>query len=216
MLPTRYQCVFAHETLSCTASFLNEAITDPQTSRLFPERGVRNSGRLRDRSASPVRDAGGEDMDGRKRDNAASENRLKAQMIKAQIRDSGAAKELFPHKVGVSHRRSGAFDAADATADLFSKQMPVPFTDGSSEQRVQSAGLPLSARITSKQDSELGRLNIRGVAKTSATNDFSIRATAQNGSVKELFPGSNTGKELFDTRLEGRGRRRQKAEDLFY
>jgi len=37
--------------------------------------------------------------------------------------------------------------------------------------------------------------------------------------VKELFPdkfSGNTGKELFAEKLEGRGRRRQKAEDLFY
>jgi hypothetical protein len=51
-------------------------------------------------------------------------------MIKAQLKEAGSSKELFPHKLGVSHRRSGAFDAADATAALFSQQMSVPFTDG--------------------------------------------------------------------------------------
>lgn len=127
-------------------------------------------------------------------------------MIKARLREEASVKELFPHKTGVNHRRSDAFDAADATADLFAKQMPVPFMDGSSDQR------PVG-RI----DSELGRLNIRGVAKASAVRDFAIKGMASESSVKELFPShSNGGKELFADRLEGRGQRRQKAEDLFY
>jgi hypothetical protein len=52
---------------------------------------------------------------------------------------------------------------------------------------------------------------------------ISIKGTGPT--VKELFPekfrggsGSvgNSGKELFAEKLEGRGRRRQKAEDLFH
>jgi hypothetical protein len=70
--------------------------------------------------------------------------------------------------------------------------------------------------MTSRQSSELGRLNIRGVAKTSAIHDFTIRGAAQENAAKELFPHDNAGKELFEARLEGRGGRRQKAEDLFY
>lgn len=52
---------------------------------------------------------------------------------------------------------------------------------------------------------------------------MTIKGTAK--SVKELFPNkfnddsstmsSNAGKELFADRAEGRGRRRQRAEDLF-
>jgi hypothetical protein len=131
-------------------------------------------------------------------------------MIKAQLQEAGSTKELFPHKLGVSHRRSGAFDAADATADLFAKQMPVPFTDGSGDQRPRGS---LASRITNVQDTER---KIRGVAKASATHDFTIRGAAQENAAKELFPNDNAGKELFEARLEGRGGRRQKAEDLFY
>jgi len=135
-------------------------------------------------------------------------------MIKAQLRETTAAKELFPNK-SINHLRSGAFDAADATADLFARQMPVPFVDGSSERR-PNAGLPLAARISSKSDVGSGRLNIRGAARTTATHDFAIKGAAAEGGVKELFPSaSNAGKELFAQRLEGRGLGRQKAEDLF-
>jgi hypothetical protein len=179
---------------------------------LFPDRGDKGGGRLRDRSASPLR--GDVEPEGharsrsdgrRRRDSAALENRRSAQVIKARIQEAVSSKELFPHKTGVNHRRSDAFDAADATADLFAKQMPVPFMDGSSDER------PIATR-----KSEAGRLNIRGVAKASAVHDFAIKGMAPGSSVKELFPAhTNVGKELFSDRLEGRGQRRQKAEDLF-
>ncbi|KAG0646801.1 Nuclear cap-binding subunit 3 [Hyphodiscus hymeniophilus] len=183
------------------------------TKELFPERGGTDSGRLRDRSASPLRDRDeDDDARSRKRDMAASANRQKAQMIKAQLRDSTTSKELFPNKT--THRRSSAFDAADATADLFARKMPVPFMDGANDQ-LPYAGLPLASRISSKSNIDTGRLNIRGAAKAIATHDFAIKGAADGG-VKELFPaGGNAGKELF-TNLEGRGRRRNKAEDLFY
>ena len=184
----------------------------PGTKELFPERGTGDSGRLRDRSASPIRDRDGdgdEEARSRRQDMAASANRNKAQMIKAQLRGTTAAKELFPSKP--SNRRSSAFDEADATADLFARQMPVPFLDGGSDQR-SNFGLPLAARISGKSNIDTGRLNIRGAAR--ATHDFAIKGAA-DGVVRELFPsGGNAGKELF-ANLEGRGRRRNKAEDLF-
>jgi hypothetical protein len=184
---------------------------------LFPDRGDRGGGRLRERSASPLRDGDvNQAMERRSRDTAASANRVKAQIIKSHLKGAGSSKELFPQKIGVNHRRSIAFDAADATADLFAKQMPVPFTDGSVDQRSRSNGLSPTSRISSKQNSEVGRLNIRGVAKASTTHDFAIKGAAQENAAKELFPHDNAGKELFEARLEGRGRRRQKAEDLFY
>lgn len=185
---------------------------------LFPERGDRGDGRLRDRSASPVRDRDGDreadDSLSRRRDMAASANRQKAQIIRAQLREATASKELFPNKTA-NHRRSGAFDAADATADLFARQMPVPFIDGSSDHQ-SNVGLPLASRITNKTDIDSGRLNIRGAAKSTVTHDFTIKGAADGG-IKELFPsGGNAGKELFSDRIEGRGRRRNKAEDLFH
>lgn len=58
--------------------------------------------------------------------------------------------------------------------------------------------------------------NIRGTAnKRGADQGFAIKGTS--ASAKELFPEKfgNAGKELFADKVEGRGRRRQKAEDLF-
>lgn len=176
---------------------------------LFPERGA-ESGRLRDRSASPMR----EDEDElrrteRRRDTAAIANREKASSIKARLRESDGVKELFPQKLNGKHRRSDAFDAADETADLFSNRMAVPFTDGGGDER------PLASRVTNRHPSSREPVfNIRGAA-SSQPQGFSIKGAA--GSVKELFPaslGDNSKKELF-ANLEGRGRRRQKAEDLF-
>jgi hypothetical protein len=53
--------------------------------------------------------------------------------------------------------------------------------------------------------------------KRAADQGIAIKGTAT--SVRELFPekfGSNAGKELFAEKLDGRGRRRQKAEDMFH
>ena len=184
---------------------------------LFPERGGRDSGRLRDRSASPSRESAedreADEARSRRRDMAASANRQKAQMIKAQLRETTGSKELFPSKT-TGLRRSSVFDTADATADLFARQMPVPFMDGNSDSR-PSVGPPLASRISNKSDMGSGQLNIRGAARTSATHDFAIKGAAADGGVRELFPSGNAGKELFSERLEGRGLRRQKAEDLF-
>jgi hypothetical protein len=183
---------------------------------LFPgSTGERGSGRLRDRSASPLRNddrSGSRDSYNQGRRSgprkpsaaAASDNRLRAQRIKADMRAS-APKELFPQK----DQRSGVFDAADETADLFANTMPVPFVDGSADRQT-------STQPNSKWDIITG-YNIRGASKAPTSQGFSIKGAASGGQVKELFPahfGDNAGKELFG--IEGRGRRRQKAEDLFY
>jgi hypothetical protein len=49
-------------------------------------------------------------------------------------------------------------------------------------------------------------------------NDQGIAIKGTGATVKELFPEKfgNSGKELFAGKLEGRGRRRQKAEDMFH
>ena len=176
------------------------------------------SGRLRNRSASPLRDSavdrdGGDAgiRDDRNQDRVASANRLKAKALKAQLKSSESTKELFPLKT--IHRRSAAFDAADETADLFAGKMAVPFTDGSNDVNGS-----LASRITSRNTPGF---SIRGSAnaRPDVVQSFSIKGTASGPKVKELFPttlGDNSGKELFSDRLEGRGRRRQKAEDLFY
>ncbi|KAI9875515.1 MAG: hypothetical protein M1830_008397 [Pleopsidium flavum] len=150
-------------------------------------------------------------------------------------------KTFFPHKTSISnHRRSDAFDAADETADLFANGMSVPFTDGamdrpspsrSLEDRVARAPLLSYGRLkdsistpsagTSVAVGSKG-FSIRGVAQQQ-DQGFSIRgaagSTSTNGDIRELFPGKfgdNAGKELFSEKLEGRGGRRRKAEDMFY
>jgi hypothetical protein len=50
-------------------------------------------------------------------------------------------------------------------------------------------------------------------------SDQGIAIKGTGPTVRELFPekfGSNAGKELFAEKIAGRGRRRQRAEDLFY
>jgi len=194
---------------------------------LFPERVDGGSGRLRNRSASPLRDSDGDqDMResrgarSRQQDNAASANRLKAQMIKTRLKEASSAKELFPQKT-TSHRRSGAFDAADETvADLFANKMAVPFVDGSGDAPMETPSL--ASRITGKSyGNDPAGFSIRGAAKVIPASIFSIKGAAASSGprVKELFPstlGGNAGKELFSERLDGRGARRQKASDLFY
>jgi hypothetical protein len=190
---------------------------------LFPDLTDRGNGVLRNRSASPLRGNDGDRRQGdskvsdRRKDASAAANRLKAQLIKDRLREASTAKELFPQKLNVNHRRSGAFDAADETADLFANHMAIPFTDGSADERSRKSG-SLSSRIYGRGSEQDTGFSIRGAAKTSTAiaPSFNIKGAAK---VKELFPatfGDNAGKELFSERLEGRDKRRQKAEDLFY
>lgn len=84
----------------------------------------------------------------------------------------------------------------------------VPLTYHATDTNVNAGGM-LSIRGTSRQGG--GMMTIKGSAK----------------SVKELFPNkfsgdshvtssNNSGRELFADKAEGRGRRRQRAEDLFH
>ena len=66
-----------------------------------------------------------------------------------------------------------------------------------------------------------GGLNIRGASRLQDSG-FSIRGAADDAScvpqVNELFPErvvGNVGKELFADKLQGRGGKRNKAEDMF-
>ena len=139
-------------------------------------------------------------------------------------------KELFPQKANaVSHRRSDAFDAADETADLFANGMSVPFTDGPK----RGAAKGLASRITAPPKSTYGRLrssDLEPAMDEEDDNGLTIRGASQQdqgfairggaaGTMKELFPSKtagNVGKELFAEKLEGRGTRRTRAEDMFY
>ena len=137
-----------------------------------------------------------------------------------RARAAEVKKELFPHKVGPSkHSRSDAFDAADETADLFANGLSVLFTDASKSRK------SAITRLRSGSQPQIGGgdvgigLNIRGASREQ-DQGFSIRGGATVNAVgmtKELFPSkANEGKELFAEKVEGRGGRRNRAEDMFF
>lgn len=176
---------------------------------LFPDRsgGGKSAGRLRDRSASPARDFDHVKSNSNGPYDVQKENRRKAQLLKATLQAKHPRpannKELFPHKA--THRRSDAFDAADETADLFANRMPVPFTDGGSDE------------YENRKRGSNG-FSIRGAARQQSSGGFSIKGAAKSEAPKELFPtrsrGGNAGKELLGGSLESRITRRR-AEDMF-
>ncbi|KFY18832.1 hypothetical protein V493_08317 [Pseudogymnoascus sp. VKM F-4281 (FW-2241)] len=200
---------------------------------LFPEKiSSRSSGRLRNRSASPMRDTEGDPIfsgsnsfptpaggrgDRARSANDGGANRRKAQVIKDRLKASASEPlELFPRKAGA---RAG-HDAADSTADLFANKLRIPSMDGASD--TLSAKPDLMSRITKTSVSDADNqssFKIRGTARQPAQDGFSIKGLAASGQERrELFPGKaggNAGKELFADRLEGRGGRRQRAEDTF-
>jgi hypothetical protein len=162
-------------------------------------------------------------------DFSGSANRLQAQLIKARLKEASMEpKELFPNKSSINHRRSDAVDATDAAADLFATNMPVPFLDGSSD--VPPRKRNLMSRITkassedhivSENTGDQNGFSIRGASRQQQASGISIKGMALHPEppVKELFPHKsrlNAGKELFSEKLEGRGGRRQRAEDMFY
>lgn len=164
---------------------------------LFPNRrpGDRDVTSSRGRSASPGRNDSRMEMDDLARDReAVSHNREKAQALKDRLSKDNRAKELFPSKVAPTTSMGQANPG---------KILPsAKLTDR------------IAPRATEPASSAF---NIRGLAtKRGADQGFAIKGTG--ATVKELFPEkfSNSGKELFADRLEGRGRRRQRAEDMFH
>jgi hypothetical protein len=173
-----------------------------QSKELFEGRRRGRKGPLeRGRSASPVYRNESSNRD--KRGN--SKNRAAADSIKSRLVTDNRAKELFPSKLAAENKTQlGQADPATDAADFMGKTMVI---SNSSDDR--------DTQATSSHD----LFSIRGMAsQKGASSGFAIKGAAA-ASVKELFPnkfGSNAGKELFAEKLEGRGRRRQRAEDLFY
>lgn len=132
--------------------------------------------------------------------------------------------ELFPNQTNSNHRRSDAFDAADET-DPFTKRIRplagAASADGSSEMRIRG-GADASTSTPPPTTEDQGPA-LRGLSgnnnNTSGNNGISIRGAANSANaLKELFPSKynpNAGKELFSDKLEGRGGRRKRAEDMF-
>lgn len=116
-------------------------------------------------------------------------------------------------------------------ADLFANRLSVPFTDGtkpgkSLADRISKGPNLLHGRLSSAhpeslintQETSDHGIDIRG-ASGQQDQGLSIRGGAAAGTITRLFPGKqlrNAGKELFAEKLDRRGGRRNKAEDLFY
>lgn len=188
---------------------------------LFPRKEDRNSGRLRSRSASPLRDDGGDTAMGdlladnrakRNREANSAANKRKAQVIKDTLKKSTAPHlELFPEKA-VGDRHKSAFDDA---ADIFAEKLRTTAMDSGSDTRGKGS---LESRITRVGDNQ--GIRIRGLASQPQKREFNIKglAAAKSSEPKELFPtktGMNAGKELFSNKADGRGGRRQRGGDLF-
>ncbi|KAL2262748.1 hypothetical protein VTK26DRAFT_233 [Humicola hyalothermophila] len=177
---------------------------------LFPEK-LSGSGRgLRDRSASPVRDRDGDAemaLDEDARAAAAMRSREKGRSIRERMARDNSAKELFPAK-------------ASGPKELFPSK--VGASSGSKAQMDQISdttvltSAKLEDRITPRPTGDSSAFNIRGIA-SKRTTDQGIAIKGTGPTVKELFPHKfgNSGKELFAEKLEGRGRTRRKAEDMF-
>ncbi|KKY29651.1 hypothetical protein UCDDA912_g10428 [Diaporthe ampelina] len=164
---------------------------------LFPNKRPRDALRSergahsRDRSRSPARDERDAMMDDLAKDREVQRNRDTARSLKERI----------------SRPRS----SNTTTRELFPNKAP----NGSKAQMDQVPADVLADRITDPSNG----ISIKGLARQSNPQQgISIKGSANK---KELFPEKlggnfNSGKELFADKLEGRGRRRQKAEDLYF
>ncbi|KXH30337.1 hypothetical protein CSAL01_00535 [Colletotrichum salicis] len=174
-----------------------------QEKELFPSRLSGAGKRQRNRSASPMRDLDGDaamDVEAARAPRASNRNnRERASGIRDRLAEDNNSRELFPTKgssMGKTHM-DRVMDGADEATRIMQQKMSVS-----------------NDRVGKKDLFDRDRANTTGSGA-----GFSIKGAA-GANVKELFPsrfggGGNTGKELFADKLEGRGRRRQKAEDLF-
>ncbi|KAF2086095.1 hypothetical protein K490DRAFT_45214 [Saccharata proteae CBS 121410] len=173
----------------------------------------KSDGRLRNRSASPLRDGDGRYGFSEDTDAAARRVRRRKLFASKRTHPNKRSRELFPNRTSMSnHRRSDALDR-DETADLFATTSPNSTKGRSLADRISGTG---GATLLQEEG-----FSIRGSAQADVTNGFSIRgAGTGNTDVRELFPlksgGSNSGKELFGEKIKGRGGPRRKAEDMYF
>lgn len=195
----------------------DEMYDDESRPRRFRERSPPPPYRARDPHPFPRANSGKELFPERSDDTTMLQsekdlvptNRAAAQNLK---------KELFPDKLQLSpaqlkHRRSDAFDAADETADLLGRRITVPMVDGNGETKSNSSKELFPSPIKDRGLSIKGNAQDPGIS-IRGTSNISIKGRG----VKELFPSkfnANEGKELFSDKLEGRGGRRRRAEDMF-
>ncbi|KAL2136789.1 hypothetical protein VTI74DRAFT_1441 [Chaetomium olivicolor] len=175
---------------------------------LFPEKRSAGGYSLRNRSASPMKDHDGDaqmDLDEDARATAAMRSREKGRSIRERLSRDNGTKELFPLE---DNKPKELFPTKVAAGSGGKAQM-----DQVSDTAVMTSA-SLADRITAPGSSGF---NIRGMAsKRGSDQGIAIKGTGPT--VRELFPEKfgNAGKELFAEKLEGRGRRRQRAEDMFH
>ncbi|KAK4191669.1 hypothetical protein QBC35DRAFT_448228 [Podospora australis] len=186
-----------------------------RTKELFPDR--RGSGRLRDRSASPIRDRDGDaqmDLDEDARASAALRSREKGRSLREQLSRDTRSKELFPEKANGTKKELFPTKVSSTGSRAQMDQVTTDATVLSSAK--------LADRITTKPTattSSAGGISIRGMANRKGSDQgISIKGMGGPPTVKELFPEKfgNSGKELFAEKIAGRGQRRQRAADSFY
>lgn len=206
----------------------------PNKKELFPNKKPRDAlrsergARSRDRSRSPARDERDAMMDDLAKDREVQRNRDTARSLKERIsmpRSSNNTRELFPNKVSNGSKAQMDQVPADVLAGMLrlsydgTSESPSSFSAFRSRQTpsqsIKMVILKFADRITDPSNG----ISIKGLARQADTQQgISIKGSANR---KELFPEKlggnlNSGKELFADRLEGRGRRRQKAEDLYF
>jgi hypothetical protein len=124
-------------------------------------------------------------------DDRSNRNRARALQVRQQLTTKEDRKELFPSKVSTSSTKLAQLDQLEAAT--------------------KATSLDNTAADHS--------LHIRGIASQGGPSaGFTIKGTS-TVKVKELFPNKfddGVGNDLFADKLEGRNRRRQKAEDLFH
>ncbi|CCU80421.1 unnamed protein product [Blumeria hordei] len=176
---------------------------------LFPDRSGSDYRRLRQRSASPVRDIGPSQIA------ESSSSRLGRRGRDNKGTRSPAARELFPQKC--FPQRSGAFDETDESISFHTRDTAVASLNEIVDSQTDAS---LASSASRKHDGEMSRTKMQrsGAGTGNPSFEFAIKGAASGVRVKELFPdalGTNSGKELFAQILDGRGQRRKTAKDLF-
>lgn len=203
---------------------LFDGISQRASSRRFRDRSPRHS---KDRDSRSRKNAGKELFDSA--NPSSDEGSARRELFPNKTAASYLKKELFPNKSAISnHRRSDAFDAANETADLFAKRITIPLVDGASDIATPTGNGTKTVELFPELSGQAKQglkirglsddpgLSIRGSAAANQNNGISIKGAA---SVRELFPSKytgNEGKELFSDKIQGRGGRRRKAEDMFH
>lgn len=195
---------------------------------LFPNKKPRDALRSergassRDRSRSPARDERDAMMDDLAKDREVQRNRDTARSLKERIsRPSNSTRELFPNKVSNGSKAQMDQVPADVLAGMLrlsydgSSEFPSSFSAFPARQKSSQRTKMVTFKIADRVTDPSNGISIKGLA---SQQGISIKGAANK---KELFPEKlggnlNSGKELFAGKLEGRGRRRQKAEDLYF